>query len=737
MNACQNCETLLSAFLPDALGEEDLRGLEQHLESCATCRRRAAEMFRTERALAELGAESVREKMTSRIRAALAAESPADSAPAQHGDVKFWFCEKCGKRLSDRDIAAGDARDKKLKGVYCADCAVGVLTMANLPVINEDTARKLLAKEKAEPQTAPAQPVAQDDSGLRPDVKFATGIQKAVKGRKSSARLRPGSARRLPAAGRKAGGWPAWLPTLAAASILVVVAVYMTVIRGSGLNTSPTPAAEDPKVREALAKKRKAEEDLARAQAEKKKAEEQARLAEAKRKQSQERLAEIERERQALAAAQAQQQSEAEAEAHKQALAKLEAARQAEAARMAQAELDKQKAEAEQARAEAERKTAEQRVAEGKKQAEDIGHIVFVVELTKGDEKAQPVLVRNGGERQPLAVGMKLQKGDKIQTGAVAATQPAGAPAAPRPVHAAVDLGGGAVVDLADGTLFELVDKHIAKLEMGQLYAEISDAGVGTDFILKTAFADVTTRAASLELRADAKEALLLLDEGEAHFANALGARTLKKLQQSIARKDYAPGPAQVLGSAFARLDRKSARETVLFRDSFEDLKAWGRDSIGISGVLSELVPHTFEKVAAKSGAQGLRIRYVFQKLPERSQTIQRPVQVPAEATRIRLWVKVNAASKDAQLKLTLENSKQGVWWSQLAADNSSRRDWQCIELDLSKGWTSYDRTKGRGTEPPPNMQAITHISLATSGLELDVCVDDVEFFQRAAPREK
>ncbi len=43
--------------------------------------------------------------------------------------MNFYFCETCGKRVTDIDIQKGDGRDKKLKGVYCSSCAVGVNTM--------------------------------------------------------------------------------------------------------------------------------------------------------------------------------------------------------------------------------------------------------------------------------------------------------------------------------------------------------------------------------------------------------------------------------------------------------------------------------------------------------------------------------------------------------------------------------------------------------------------------------
>jgi len=38
--------------------------------------------------------------------------------------TKFYFCETCGKRVTDEET-----RNKKLKGVYCKNCAVGVMTV--------------------------------------------------------------------------------------------------------------------------------------------------------------------------------------------------------------------------------------------------------------------------------------------------------------------------------------------------------------------------------------------------------------------------------------------------------------------------------------------------------------------------------------------------------------------------------------------------------------------------------
>jgi hypothetical protein len=43
--------------------------------------------------------------------------------------MKFFFCETCGKRITDADLDQGAAKDKKLKGVYCRECAVGISTI--------------------------------------------------------------------------------------------------------------------------------------------------------------------------------------------------------------------------------------------------------------------------------------------------------------------------------------------------------------------------------------------------------------------------------------------------------------------------------------------------------------------------------------------------------------------------------------------------------------------------------
>jgi formylglycine-generating enzyme required for sulfatase activity len=63
--------------------------------------------------------------------------------------MNFWFCETCGKRLTEKDLEEGAARNKKLKGVYCQQCSVGVMTM-------EMDAINIAQLANEQPRSAPA-----------------------------------------------------------------------------------------------------------------------------------------------------------------------------------------------------------------------------------------------------------------------------------------------------------------------------------------------------------------------------------------------------------------------------------------------------------------------------------------------------------------------------------------------------------------------------------------------------
>ncbi len=72
--------------------------------------------------------------------------------------MKFYFCEGCGKRITENDIEQGLGKDKKLKGVYCKGCSVGVMTMETVPLTDE-AAKELLKDEKSkQPALPPSEP---------------------------------------------------------------------------------------------------------------------------------------------------------------------------------------------------------------------------------------------------------------------------------------------------------------------------------------------------------------------------------------------------------------------------------------------------------------------------------------------------------------------------------------------------------------------------------------------------
>src|SRR5256885_7984272 len=78
--------------------------------------------------------------------------------------MNFWFCETCGKRLTEKDIEEGAARNKKLKGVFCQQCSVGVMTM-EMDAISSDQLAKF--KVPLPPPAAPHPDEARPDEARR------------------------------------------------------------------------------------------------------------------------------------------------------------------------------------------------------------------------------------------------------------------------------------------------------------------------------------------------------------------------------------------------------------------------------------------------------------------------------------------------------------------------------------------------------------------------------------------
>jgi len=69
--------------------------------------------------------------------------------------MEFYFCETCGTRITDKEIEQGMGRDKKLKGVYCNKCSVGVMTMEFAAIAPDPHSKKASAPAiAATPQSA-------------------------------------------------------------------------------------------------------------------------------------------------------------------------------------------------------------------------------------------------------------------------------------------------------------------------------------------------------------------------------------------------------------------------------------------------------------------------------------------------------------------------------------------------------------------------------------------------------
>lgn len=158
--------------------------------------------------------------------------------------MEFFFCEKCGKRLTDQDIQAGKARHKQVKGVFCSTCAEGVMTVefeAISPEMIEQFRKEQREKQRrattpaaaAPPDPAPSPPPARRPApGSRPSIPVPP-------------ERRPGSGRMRPERPRYGGdgadpvAGPSKKPLIAAALAAVAVAMALAVLFMRGGSAHP------------------------------------------------------------------------------------------------------------------------------------------------------------------------------------------------------------------------------------------------------------------------------------------------------------------------------------------------------------------------------------------------------------------------------------------------------------------------------------------------------------------
>src|SRR5689334_21559894 len=110
--------------------------------------------------------------------------------------MQFWFCETCGKRLTDKDLEEGAARNKKLKGVFCKECSVGVMTM-EMDAINIEELAQARARSSSSAAFTPPSGTKGSASNLAA-VRSASGIEKPVSRSSAQSKRASSSGEALP-----------------------------------------------------------------------------------------------------------------------------------------------------------------------------------------------------------------------------------------------------------------------------------------------------------------------------------------------------------------------------------------------------------------------------------------------------------------------------------------------------------------------------------------------------------
>lgn len=146
--------------------------------------------------------------------------------------MKFYFCETCGKRVTEEDVAAGQARDKKLKGVYCTNCSEGVMTMEMAAITDIP----------APAPAAPPPPRVARDSGSKLSPPNLAAAKSTPRSHPKPAEGSPARGSQAERAGEKRNPYVLLLIG-GAAALLVAVAVFLL----SGSGTKKVAAREEPK----------------------------------------------------------------------------------------------------------------------------------------------------------------------------------------------------------------------------------------------------------------------------------------------------------------------------------------------------------------------------------------------------------------------------------------------------------------------------------------------------------
>jgi len=366
---------------------------------------------------------------------------------------------------------------------------------------------------------------------------------------------------------------PVW-PFALAACVLLGVALAFVANRPS--ITGAVPVA---KLKSAMPVQNVAP-DHAKAEETRRKAALENRRARIERLKAEEDLVQLEHECDRLLGAQHQ-------EARREELARVEASR-------VEAEVRLRSAQEKQIKAEDALALAEETLP-GEPVASD-GQVAQVIFVRQG-AGAQPMLVR-GTERLALSNGLAVLAGDRIETGGLST----GA-ASPLAVAAALELFGGATVDLAQGTTFEVSGYGRGKLTDGLVYAHVDTVMVGKantqEVVLQTSCADVVARKGRFDLMVGGGQVLLRVAEGKASIFNAQGKHEVGALQQSAARVGAAPAAPSALVISDLWAGRSKFASATAFR---QVLLAWDFEK---PEGLNNWVSAAYETVHTHAGSKG------------------------------------------------------------------------------------------------------------------------------------
>jgi tetratricopeptide (TPR) repeat protein len=90
--------------------------------------------------------------------------------------MKFWFCEQCGNRITDDDMASGKAAETESHGVCCARCLESRKKIQLRPTGSQSGARRTTALTAARPTTRTGSSSSSEPTSMWPYIAGSLGL---------------------------------------------------------------------------------------------------------------------------------------------------------------------------------------------------------------------------------------------------------------------------------------------------------------------------------------------------------------------------------------------------------------------------------------------------------------------------------------------------------------------------------------------------------------------------------